>query len=217
MTSANQRPGDHLIDVIDRESADESAANDLLRECQSGYPVENLRRLLTSHHEAAVRCAAWIVSELDQAALPLLPEIALLLRHPSRHVRFFALDAVLLLASAADGELIASAIGLINDPDEAVRWKCMQFLRRATTIQLRAAVPHLLDIALARRVKWLLETIEKNAASEILLSLGDQDSMMRLFAAAAAARLAPRSVAPLEHAAASPDPEVASFARDVLE
>jgi len=123
-----------LIDRL-RAGGNDSAANDLLTEVFRGHPVESLRRLLHSDEETAVKAGAWILSELGVRAAPMMADIVALLGHPLRYVRFFALDAVLASATSEDGVAVATAIGLINDPDDAVRWKALTFLAWARADQ----------------------------------------------------------------------------------
>src|SRR5262245_45864713 len=111
--------GDELIDRL-CAGADDSLAGDLLTEVFRGYPVENLRQLLTCDSDTAARSGAWILSELGDRAAPLLDDSVRLLAHPLRYVRFFALDAVLVNATAGHGPVVAAAIALIVDPDDAV-------------------------------------------------------------------------------------------------
>jgi len=197
-----------------RESADD--ANELLREFQLGYPLSNVRRLLDSEQPHAIKTAAWIISELGQAAAPLSAEIAILIRHSLRYARFFALDAVLVNASPAHGSLIRDAIRLINDDDDAVRWKTMWFLSRVTPQQLRAALRGDVDIKSARLIKWLLDVSSKDHESDIIAALGHSDQCERRFAVAAAARVATQTRIPLERAATSGDREISSFAHEEL-
>ncbi len=208
--------GDELIDRLCAGEND-SAANDLLTEIFRGYPVESLRRLLHSDQESAVKAGAWILSELGVRAAPMMTDIVALLGHPLRYVRFFAVDAVLAGATAEDGAAVAAAVGLIDDPDDAVRWKALTFLAWADAGQLAAALEHL-PSPLRDRVEWLTGAGSGAvAASDVLAALDGPDRLARLFAAAATVRLAPRDRDFLRHAAASSDTEVSSFAREQLE
>jgi len=65
----------------------------LLAECLNGYAISNLRRLIRSNRDGAIKTGAWIVSELGGAARPLMADVEFLLQHPLRYARFFALDA----------------------------------------------------------------------------------------------------------------------------
>jgi hypothetical protein len=175
-----------------------------------------LRVLVHSDREQAVRAAAWIISELGEAARSLRAEIAFLIRHPLRYARFFALDAVLMIASSADGLLIAEAIRLMTHQDKAIRWKAMSFLSRATPQQLKAGLRSESDFRIARLVRWLLDVSSPDRAADIIAALGDPDPLVRRFAAAAAARMVTVTRMPLTEAVASADSEVASFAQDML-
>lgn len=208
--------GDELIDRL-CAGGDDSSANDLLSEVFHGYPVENLRRLLHSDEETAVKAGAWILSELAERAAPMMADIVALLGHPLRYVRFFALDAVLTSATADDGAAVATAIGLINDPDDAVRWKALTFLAWASADQLAASVAHLRP-PLRGLTEWLARASSGAATGrDVLTALDDPDRLARVFAAAAAVRLARRDRGLLERAAASADQEVSTFAREQLE
>lgn len=92
----------------------------------------------------------------------------------------------------------------------------MQFLARATMVQLRGSLPHLLDLALAANMTWFVKTVSEDKVQDIIGAIDSENRVARLFAAAAAARLAAKAAEPLEHAASSSDPEVSSFAQDVL-
>ncbi len=198
---------------------DDSSANELLTAAFRGYPVENLRRLLHSDEETAVRAGAWILSELADRAAPMMADIVALLGHPLRYVRFFALDAVLgsARATAEDGAAVATAIGLIDDPDDAVRWKALTFLAWASVDQLAGSVAHLRP-PLRELTQWLVRAGGGVAIGrDVLAALDDPDRRARVFAAAATVRLARLDRGPLERAAASTDPEVSAFAREQLE
>ena len=205
---------DELIARLVAGGSDETA-NALLEEFFDGYPVERLRSLLGSQHESAIRVGAWIASELGAQSRPLLEDMAELLGHGSRYVRFFLLDAVLAASTEHDGRVIASAVELIGDGDEAIRWKAMNFLARATPGQLAAAEPYLAENH-ARLTAWLVDAGQGSLAETIVSRLASRDSLSRLFAAAAAARMRSRDVTALESATRSDDPEVRSFALEQL-
>lgn len=208
--------GDELIDRL-RAGENDSSANDLLTELFRGYPVESVRRLLHSDEESAVKAGAWILSELGVRAAPMMTDIVALLEHPLRYVRFFAVDAVMAGGTAEDGSAIAAAIGLIDDPDDAVRWKALTFLAWASSEQLAAGVEHL-PPPLRDRARWLTRAVSGAVAgSDVLAALDGPDRLARLFAAAATVRLARRDRHLLRHAAASSDAEVSSFAQEQLE
>jgi hypothetical protein len=209
--------GDELVEILIGPSSgtvdSESVANELLKEFFGGYPLERLGLLLRSDEPVAVKTGAWIASELGERAAPLMNDISPLLDHPTRYVRFFAIDAVLAAANGDDGAFIARAVLLINDQDGALRWKALQLLARAADVQLAAAVPYLLDGQMRVLVEWLRTAY----SADISLRLEDPDLATRLVAVAAAARTADSDRSPLDRAAAGPDEEVASFAKEQLE
>jgi hypothetical protein len=213
--------GDELIEMLlageDFPGEEGKAANDLLLEVLRGYPAQNLGRLIHSDNSKAVDSGAFVVSELGARSAQILDEVDFLLSHPSRNARFDALDAVLTSASDEHGTVIAKAIMLVADPDQAVRWKALQFLARSTPDQLAAAIPSLTDRHVADLAAWL-GAIANDATHlpDILGRLRDPDKTTRLFAAAAAARVAASDRQGIEQAATSTDPEIHSFAESVI-
>lgn len=194
------------------------AANDLLREVARGYPAQNLSRLIHSDRAAAVASGAFVVSELGVHAVQIIGEVDFLLGHPLRDVRFDALDAALVAASAEHRAILAKAVMLVDDADRAVRWKAVRFLANTTPDQLTAAAPYLKDRHVADLVAWLVSAGSDPASlPDIPSRLRDPDKATRMFAAAAAARMAATSRQGLEDAAASDDPDVRSFAEGEIE
>lgn len=197
--------------------ADDALASQLLDEFFSGYPVERLRELLRSRNEATVKVGTWIASELGHRAAPLMDDLAHLLVHSSRYVRFFAVDSILAGATAEHGDALAGAVRLIEDQDEAVRWKALNFLARAGYDQLAASVSSLHDGPLAALAEWLLEIDRTSDTAFVTQRIQDDSKLRRMFAAAAAVRLAAHDQSALSHVAASSDEEISSFAREHLE
>jgi hypothetical protein len=189
------------------------AANDLLRAIALGYPAQNLSRLIHSDRDTAVASGAFVVSELGMHAAQLIDEVDFLLSHPLRDARFDALDAAITAVSPEHGAILAKAVMLVDDPDQAVRWKALRFLANSTPDQLTAAAPHLEDRHVADLVTWLASAgSDQTSLADIRGRLQDPGKATRMFAAAAAARAAATSRQGLEDAAASDDWEVHSFA-----
>lgn len=204
--------GDHLIEqILAAPSSSQELANDLLVEFNRGYPVAALARLLSHPNDDVTEAGAWLASEMPGRLGPLTGRAASLVGHQRPGVRFFAIDVV--LDNVADnGELVAAALGLINDVDDGVRWKAMRFAMLADDAQLRTA-------------KSFLNEHEREALGASGLLSGDggehqeqrvkagldaSDDVLRRWSAAAAARLG--SEALLEIATRSNDQEVSTFA-----
>jgi hypothetical protein len=205
--------GDQLLGRIRSGIGSDDDVNELLAELYKGHPVSSVQQLVNGDRDEAVKAGAWIISELGKLAAPLMVQVAFLLQHPLRSARFFALDAVLVNASAGHGRLIADAIGLIDDHDSAVRWKAIGFLSRATPQQLRAGLHETNSITIAALVKWLLDNDSTDHSGDIIARLDDPDPCRRRFAAAAAARIANQTTLPLDRAALTGDEEIRSFAQ----
>jgi hypothetical protein len=208
--------GDELIERLLAGAADDSA-NELLKEVFAGYPAEHIRRLIGSDQPTAAKAGAWLISELGPDARTLMSDVSALLDHPVRDVRFWSVDAVIGGADSGQGAIIAKAVALIGDPDEAVRWKVLQLLARAPRASLDASTPHLENLELRRHVDWLLGIgADSLNMKDVADRLASSDKLTRMFAVAAAARLAPESRDTLERATAAEDREISSFARDEL-
>jgi hypothetical protein len=210
--------GDQLIEklcmgVFDSEVAD-TAANDLLKQIFRGYPVQNVRRLIYSENDESVKAGAWIISELGARSVQLMDEIDFLLGHRIRNARFFAVDAVLGNRSADSGAVVAKAVMLVTDPDHAVRRKVLLLLAKAARDQLEAALPYMQDHRAVDLTSWLINDAGSlSFKREVLEKLNDLDKSTRMFAAAAAMRIADRDREGIERASDSDDSDIHAVAR----
>jgi hypothetical protein len=194
--------------------------NDLLEQFQKGYPVQRLLSLLSSSDDRLLGSAAFIASELGGVPGPVLTEIARLLDHPATLIRGEAIDCVLVSATRDHGAEIAKVVSMLGDHEPGVRWSVMQFLARAAHEQLHAGMillensrpksPHL------QGLRWLLSE-KASIPEEVIALLRGQDSTLRKFAAAAAARIAEVNPTPLFVANSVQDTEVKDFASSWLE
>lgn len=89
----DRRHGEELVSRLLRgEAGSGDLENRLLAEFQTGYPLHKLRLLLRAPDEKVVAAAIWIASELGSDTRPLFDDVVSLMEHPSKQVRFFALD-----------------------------------------------------------------------------------------------------------------------------
>ena len=212
-----------LIETIfensDRNDLDE-LANELLSEYYRGGDVSSLTKLLHSENDRIVASGTWIAAELAEAGNPLLPEIKRLLGHRSRRVRFFAIECVQEWAGPLNSEELAIAISLLDDQDEAVRWRALGFLALAPRSQLECAMAGFAvaspDSPYLSELRWILGS-EATDPAMLSVALQDANPRHRKFATAAAVRVAKLNVEPLRFAATSDESEIAQFARDMLE
>ncbi|MGB7602353.1 MAG: hypothetical protein WBM24_18760 [Candidatus Sulfotelmatobacter sp.] len=202
----------------DRSDLDE-LANELLSEYYRGSDLSSLRNLLHSGDHRIVACSTWIACELGEVGKPLLCEVQRLLEHPSKRVRFWAIECVQEWAGLSNGHEIASAVALVDDAEEAVRWKAMVFLALASREQLQAGVNWLTtadpESPYLAELRWILAP-EGADPDQIANTVRGISSRRRKFAAASAFRIAKTDPQPLERAESADDPEVAQFAGDML-
>jgi hypothetical protein len=203
--------GDVLLGIV-RASGDDASANALLQEFQRGYPIERLLPLLRSSQEHEVRAGVWIASEMGAEIHPLLNDCVGLLAHPERYVRFFALDCVLSAATNSDGAAIAAALRLIDDEDDAVRWKAMNFAANASHDQLVAGAACLSE-DVRDNIEWLT-TINAADAPAVQERLTSGSGLTRRVAVVAAVRTRDRDETALRSALHSFDEEIRSFAEE---
>jgi len=121
-------------DLVDRllkagvdQLEDADAGRLLLSELSAGRPIEQLRELLQSDNEASVEIGAFVAAKLGPATRAVLADVAALLDYPNTAVRFYAIEAIEVSATADDGDIVARALALVNDPDDAVRWRAHHF------------------------------------------------------------------------------------------
>ena len=210
-----------ISEIIAAQSASsvETLALKLLDTCQRGSSIDVLQELLTTKNNEAVKAGIWVVSELGQAAAPLLNTIVVLLSHPDKYVRFFAVDSVLSCAGVFDDEAIAEVVGMLEDPEPSIRWKVLDFMTRLSTDQLHAALRWYErvggDSKHASSLRWLLGP-DGAEATAVLSALGGGDSVGKMYAVVAATRMAPFDRDPLLAAATSDEADVKAFALDAL-
>lgn len=207
--------GERILALLMEKRGDGSVlANDLLRALQRGFPIDRLRSLLEHEDPELVRLGAWIQSELGGRASSLLSLLPALLQNKQKYVRFFALDSVISCATSRDGPLVAAAVKLVDDPDDAVRWKIVEFLRVAPEQLLRAGAASMKvdDENLRRGLVSLLNA--RNAPDETQVLLASDNAVLRRFGLAAALRN--NQDAALKVAGESADQELAAAALEAL-
>lgn len=193
-------------------------SNELLREFQRGYPLDDLEALLKSNDEDVVATAVWITSELGERCRPLLANVLPLLRHRMQRIRFWTLDC-LFWALPHNGCYLAQAIKLLDDQKEGIRRKVLGLLLRLSREQLEAAHhcvgPEGLKPPESTGLNWLLSD-DALDPSKIERTLGSPDPIFRKFGAAAAARSSKQNKEPLIRASTVSDSDISIFASRLL-
>jgi hypothetical protein len=194
--------------------------NELLREFHRGYPIENLRLLLSSRNRKVVRAGIFIASELGSEAAPLLDQVLSLLRHPDPIVRFDAIDSMLTCTTSNDEKEIAAVVLMLDDSEGPVRRKVLDFLSRASAEQLLAGLRYLEktepDSTHVAGLRWLTGS-GRMEAGEIASFIRSDNAVSRRYGVVAAAKMAVLNCQPLELASTATDQDLNLFAKDVLE
>ncbi len=193
----------------------DASASELLAEFHRGYPLENLRPLLQNDNTEIVKHGAWIASELGEMGMLLLRDVSPLLHHPESKVRFSVIDCILLWADPTKAPELVSVVNLIEDPTSRVRWKVMDFLSRASTEQLAAALRYLeATNPRSKNIQGLRLLLGSGVdnSNEATVALRGQDALMRKYGVVLARRVAEIDRAPLLYAASIDDPDVKDFA-----
>ncbi|MGX8012092.1 hypothetical protein ACVDG8_025560 [Mesorhizobium sp. ORM8.1] len=153
--------------------------NDLLSQFHKGFPMENLRPLLTSSNDRTQTAAAFLASEISSRLSfkmnCVVAEIADLLDSEAVHVRFDAIGALLGCTTPADGAILGRVMLRLDDEAFGVRWKAAEFIRLADWWQLRLAMENAANLcpdsafpilarahgqyftATTKTVRWLLD------------------------------------------------------------
>ncbi|BCG71032.1 hypothetical protein MesoLj113a_21900 [Mesorhizobium sp. 113-1-2] len=187
-----------------------------------GFPLENLRPLLTSDNLHTQAAAAYLVAEANSKMSYrmncVVAEIADLLDSESSGIRFDAIEALLGCTTPADGAILGRVMLRLDDEHAGVRWRVVQFICLAERWQLRLAVEN----AAALRPDSVFKTLVSAyghyvtpGAKDLPRLLAHPDAVLRRFAAAVAIRprevIIERFVAMVEQ---SDDAEVREIAAD---
>jgi len=195
-------------------------SNALADEYRRGASPSTLIELLQSPDDRLADVGAWVASEMGQVGEPLLPFVRPLLGHRSKKVRFWAVECIHMWAGPSDGGDLAAAAELIDDPEEAVRWKAMMFLGTASLDQIRFASRWFTRFSpsspISDDLQWLIHVVASDT-SAIAEGLRGADSRHRRFAVVAAGRIAGENPEPLRRARENDDPEIVQFATDFVD
>jgi len=192
-------------------------SNELLREFQRGYPLDDLRQLLKSNDEQLVAIAAWITSELGVNCRPLLPDVVPLLTHPMQRIRYWALDS-LFWTLPENGCDLARAFKLLGDSEEGIRRKVLDLLFRLSIEQIEAAYlckEEVLPLSVHDGLGWLLSA-DSLVPEKVESVLRGTDPVLREVGVVAAARLRKAHPEPLLYASTMDDAAAREFAARML-
>ncbi|WP_027056689.1 hypothetical protein [Mesorhizobium erdmanii] len=171
----------------------------LQSEFDKGFPLENLRSLLTSGNLYTQGAAAFLVAEANSKISYkmncVVAEIADLLDSESSGIRFDAIEALLGCTTPADGTALGRLMLRLDDEHAGVRWKVVQFICLAQRWQLRLAVENAAVLRPDLAFKALISAYGhyvSPGSNELPRLLAHPDALLRRFAAAVAIR--PREV-----------------------
>jgi hypothetical protein len=224
MSEAQQsgRRGDQLIEQILTDQTEFGAsATELLSEFWHGYPITELRRLLTATGSSQVFTGVSLASELGEQGRPVFEYVIPLLWHPYEKVRYYAVDFVSATALPTDRAALATVLTLLDDPAASVRYAVIKFLFDVppdilTALKKPPQDSRLADGAQQIGLSLITDAVDAHDLVRIRRGLDDDSSIVRRFAVAAAARLVPFDGTILEQAAHSSDGDLTNFATRTL-
>ncbi|MER9340806.1 hypothetical protein NKI41_08410 [Mesorhizobium sp. M0601] len=190
-----------------------------------GFPLENLRPLLTSGNLHTQAAAAYLVAEANSKMSYkmncVVAEIADLLDSESSGIRFDAIEALLGCTTPADGAVLGRLMLRLDDEHAGVRWGVIQFICLAERWQLRLAVENAATLRPDSAFKTLVNAYGQYnmpSTKDLPRLLAHPDAVLRRFAAAVAIRprqvIIERFVAMVEQ---SDDAEIRKIAADCRE
>lgn len=192
----------------------------LQSEFHKGFPLENLRPLLTSDNLHTQAAAAFLTAEassrISYKMNCVVAEIADLLDSESSGIRFDAIEAPLGCTTPADGTVLGRLMLRLDDEHAGVRWRVTQFIRFAERWQLRLAVENAAALRPDSAFPILLKAHGQHLRATtkgVRWLLDHPDALVRRFGAAVAVR--PRYVVDeqfLAMAEGSDDAEVREIA-----
>ncbi|WP_206520762.1 hypothetical protein, partial [Mesorhizobium sp. M7A.F.Ca.CA.004.11.2.1] len=171
----------------------------LQSEFHKGFPLENLRPLLTSDNLHTQAAAAFLTAEassrIGYKMNCVVAEIADLLDSQVSGIRFDAIEALLGCTTPADGAILGRVMLRLDDEHAGVRWRVVQFICLAERWQLKLAVENAAALRPDSAFKTLVNAYGHYfmpSSKDLRQLLEHADPVLRRFAAAVAIR--PREV-----------------------
>lgn len=196
----------------------EGKAYSLLQFYFHGFPLQTLVPLLGHNNVHVRRSAAFVVSEIGKAALPLVDHMAKLTIDSDRHIQWYALESVMVCSAEESPENFVHVAIKLECDDLSICQLAMRLISRSTTAQLKAALhqagkgnflsnSHAVGLALLLRLSEVADRV-------LLDHLESPDKLIQRYGAIAALQRSAASPVLLAAARRSGDPAVAEFARD---
>jgi len=95
----------------------------------NGFPIDNLKPLLTSTDQKILGLGAYLIYELGAKARPLLDDIVPLLKNSDPQIRGSAIIAIEECATKFDTHALGKVMESLNDPDPFVQRITMRFIQ----------------------------------------------------------------------------------------
>lgn len=130
--------------LLDAESRDASALGELIWDTYGqfykGFPIDNLRPLLSSPSDKVLGLGTFLANELGWRARALTPELAELMGSSNAGIRFNVIGALTDCTTEEHGEILGKLLQCLEDPDSGVRWRVVEFIRLAGSGQFAVAI-----------------------------------------------------------------------------
>ncbi|AMS40881.1 HEAT repeat domain-containing protein [Aminobacter aminovorans] len=141
---SNMTPQEMIEILLDAESRDPNTLGELLWDAygqfDKGFPIDNLRPLLSSPSEKVLGLGAFLANELGWRARAMIPELAELMGSSNAGIRFNAIGALTDCTTQEHGEILGKLLQCLEDPDSGVRWRVIEFIRLSGSGQFAMAI-----------------------------------------------------------------------------
>ncbi|HAL83340.1 MAG TPA: hypothetical protein DCO83_14800 [Mucilaginibacter sp.] len=195
---------------------------ELLQECFTGFPLENLIPLLKSDDEDILKPIIVILSELAFQAFDLLPYVVPLINCEDSFIRYYALECIFLNSSGVYIDEFIHVINGISDQDESNRNLIMHLLSNADRYQLEAGVKLVAKHKIAN-YKLHQEGLRKLLSSdnmddsEIMQMLNSNEPLLQQYGVMIAKEVYKNNSKLIDYALTSKNEDVKTFSKWVID
>jgi len=131
---------ENMIERVLAGGGDYDLLWDLIRAIRNGFPVENLRPMLTSDDERVTATAAYLAYEIGSEMRPVLNELIPLAEHPGAQWRSDIIIAMTECVGPDDLDALSRIMLAFDDPDPFLHRAAIRFVIMAGSRSLANAI-----------------------------------------------------------------------------